>query len=78
MRMTCVAQVHSLSKHILPIYPNPLIINGPNVDERQHHSDGHFTPKKYLLSPILESRVERIDMKMKWMDQVCIVLCNNR
>ena len=58
-------------KNILPTYPNPLIIKGPNVDERQHHSDWHFTPKKYFQSPILESSVERIDMKMKWKDQVC-------
>ena len=58
-------------KNILPTYPNPLIIKGPNFDERQHHSDWHFTPKKYFQSPILESRVERIDMKMKWKDQVC-------
>ena len=57
-------------KNVLPTYPNPLIIKGPNIDERQHHSDGHFAPQTYYRSPILESSVERIDIFMKWKDQV--------
>ena len=62
--------------NILPIYPPPLIIKGYNFEERQCEGilgqkwDGYFQPKRYFQSPLLESKVDHIQMTMKWKDQV--------
>jgi len=62
--------------NILPIYPPPLIIRGYNFEERQCEGilgqkwDGYFQPKRYFQSPLLESKIDQIQMTMKWKDQV--------
>ena len=62
--------------NILPIYPPPLIIRGYNFEERQCEGilgqkwDGYFQPKRYFQSPLLESKIDHIQMTMKWKDQV--------
>ena len=60
-------------KDILPNYPIPLTIKGPNIKEYGPH-DGHFCPTKYFESPVLKSTVEQINLSMKWNDQVSSVL----
>jgi len=55
-------------QNILPIYKYPRVVKGPNVDERGPH-DGNFVPTEYFRCPNLDSKVERIDMSMRWKDQ---------
>jgi len=53
---------------ILPIYKYPRTVEGPNIDKRGAYAP-HFLPIEYLKCPILETKVEKIDMSMNWKDQ---------
>ena len=46
-----------------------MTVEGPDIHERGPH-DGNFEPTKYFKCPILDSKVEKIEMSMKWKDQV--------
>ena len=42
-------------------------------NENQKTNDAHFTTKEYFRCPVIEHNVEKIDIALKWNDQVCIV-----
>ena len=50
---------------ILPIYEYSKIIYGPNIIEIRPHGGG-FEPGIYLKCPILDHKVEQIELSLKW------------
>ena len=54
---------------VLPIYKYPKVIQGPNINE-MGPNDGDFQPEKYFECPVLDHKVEKIDLSFKWKDQV--------
>ena len=58
-----------LFQGVLPIYKYPKVIQGPNINERGPN-DGNFIPEKYFKCPVLDHKVEKIDVSFKWRDQV--------
>ena len=58
-----------LFQGVLPIYKYPKVIQGPNINERGPN-DGNFKPEKYFKCPVLDHKVEKIDVSFKWRDQV--------
>ena len=61
-------------QNILPSFPRPKFVKIPDSSENQKTNDANFTPKEYFRCPVLEHNVEKIDISLKWNDQVCIVL----
>ena len=57
-------------KNVLPTYPKPEVIYVPDLNEYQHGRDGDFIPKEYFRCPDLDHHVEKIDVSLKWKDQV--------
>ena len=76
-----VIDIHFFLQNILPSFPRPKIVKVPDSNENQKSGDAHFTPKEYFRCPILEHNVEKIDISLKWNDQVYtiyIILCIRR
>ena len=69
-----VIDLHFFLQNILPSFPRPKIVKVPDSNENQKMNDAHFTPKEYFRCPVIEHNVEKIDISLKWNDQVCIVL----
>jgi hypothetical protein len=59
----------SLFQDVLPIYKYPKVIKGPNIDGSGPY-EGHFHPEKYFECPVLDHKVEKIDVSFGWKDQV--------
>ena len=55
------------------MYKYPRTVEGPNIDIDVDIDayEPNFLPIEYLKCPILETKVEKIDMSMNWKDQVC-------
>ena len=52
-------------QNILPVYKYSKIIYGPNIIETRPHN-GNFEPGIYLKCPILDHKVEQIELSLRW------------